>query len=169
MSGIRFELTTSTEDLRAYFALRKAIFCQEQQMFSGIDIDDTDRTAYPIVARVNGTAGSDQIVGVVRIYETQPGWWYGGRLGVHPDHRRHCQIGRGLIHKAVTTANSWGCTRFRATVQMQNVRFFARLHWHSLEEVTLCGRLHHLMEADLAYYPPSNERRPVPLLLCEIH
>ena len=49
------------------------------------------------------------------------------RLGVHSDFRRHHQIGKGLIWKAVTTANGWGCDRFLATVQIQNVRFFRRL------------------------------------------
>jgi hypothetical protein len=40
------------------------------------------------------------------------------------------------------------------------VRFFQRLHWDSLEEMVLCDRTHHLMEADLAHYPPSDEVRP---------
>ena len=31
---------------------------------------------------------------------------------------------------------------------------FERLHWRSLGEVDLHGRPHHLMEADLAHYPP---------------
>jgi hypothetical protein len=50
-----------------------------------------------------------------------------------------------------------------ATVQIQNVRFFERLHWHSLNELEIRGVRHHLMEADLSYYAPSLERRPVRL------
>jgi len=65
-----------------------------------------------------------------------------------------------LIHKAVTTANTWGCEQFLATVQMQNVRFFQRLHWQSLKEITICERPHHLMQADLSFYPASSEPRP---------
>ncbi|HEY9882749.1 MAG TPA: MSMEG_0567/Sll0786 family nitrogen starvation N-acetyltransferase, partial [Thermosynechococcaceae cyanobacterium] len=100
------------------------------------------------------------VLGVVRIYEPEPGLWYGGRLGVHEAYRRAARIGKGLIYKAVTTANTWGCDRFLATVQLQNVRFFQRQHWHSLEELTIHGLPHHLMEADLNYYPPSTEQRP---------
>ncbi|MBW4474567.1 MAG: GNAT family N-acetyltransferase [Stenomitos rutilans HA7619-LM2] len=100
------------------------------------------------------------VMGVVRIYEPEPRLWYGGRLGVHEDHRRAARIGKGLIYKAVTTANTWGCDRFLATVQLQNVRFFQRQHWYSLKEMTIHGLPHHLMEADLNYYPPSNEQRP---------
>ena len=100
-------------------------------------------------------------MGVVRIVETEPRLWYGGRLGVHADFRRHNQIGKGLIWKAVTTANGWGCDRFLATVQIQNVRFFRRLHWTSIDELEIRGIRHHLMEADLSYYLPSRERRPI--------
>jgi putative N-acetyltransferase (TIGR04045 family) len=154
----QFQLATDGQEIAAYFALRCAIFAEEQQLFSGDDVDKIDEIAYPIVAISTDT---QQVVGVVRIYEIQPGIWYGGRLGTHPDYRRGWQIGKGLIYKAVTTANTWGCTQFLATVQLQNVRFFGRLHWQSLEEMTICDRPHHLMEADLNFYPPSNEPRPL--------
>lgn len=166
MSSTRysFELARSPNEIRAYFDLRQAIFCEEQGLFSGNDEDDIDARAYPIIAIDHDAAETDQIVGVVRIYETQPRFWYGGRLGVHPDYRRVGRIGKGLIHKAVTTAHTWGCDRFLATVQLQNVRFFKRLHWDSLEEISLCDRPHHLMEADLNFYLPGTETRPTRLL-----
>jgi len=156
-----FELARSPEDIQAYFDLRQAIFCEEQGLFAGNDEDDIDNTAYPIIAVDHDAPYDQRVVGVVRIYETEPRFWYGGRLGVHPDYRRVGRIGKGLIHKAVTTANTWGCDRFLATVQMQNVRFFQRLHWESLQEIVVCDRPHHLMEADLAFYPPGTEVRPV--------
>ncbi|MBD2461260.1 GNAT family N-acetyltransferase [Oscillatoria sp. FACHB-1407] len=156
-----FKLAVSPSDVKAYFALRRSIFCQEQGLFDDSDMDEIDRYAYPIVAIAHDTPFTTMVVGVVRIYEPEPGLWYGGRLGVHPDYRRVGQIGKGLIYKAVTTANTWGCHRFLATVQQQNVRFFQRWHWRSLEEITVCDRPHHLMEADLEYYPPTNEPRPI--------
>lgn len=151
-----FKLALAAHEIEAYFKLRHAIFCQEQALFTGSDVDEFDQIAYPIVA----TTVTNQVVGVVRIYETEPGIWYGGRLGTHADYRRGWQIGKGLIYQAVTTANTWGCTQFLATVQLQNVRFFQRLHWRSLQEVTVCGQPHHQMEADLNYYPPASEPRP---------
>ncbi|WP_083901780.1 MSMEG_0567/Sll0786 family nitrogen starvation N-acetyltransferase [Pseudanabaena sp. PCC 6802] len=153
VSHYEFRLATKLSEIEAYFDLRRAIFAQEQQLFSNNDDwDEIDRTAYPIVAIAIDT---QKVVGVVRIYQPEPGLWYGGRLGTHPEYRKGWEIGKGLIYKAVTTANAWGCDRFLATVQLQNVRFFQRLHWQSLEEVTICDRLHHLMEADLSYYPPD--------------
>jgi putative N-acetyltransferase (TIGR04045 family) len=155
-SPYTYKLAASASEYEAYCELRQMIFAEEQGLFEQNDEDQWDAIAYPIVALNT----SKQVVGVVRIYEIEPEVWYGGRLGVHPDYRRVGQIGRGLIYKAVTTANTWGCRQFLATVQLQNVKFFRRQHWHSLEEIVICDRPHHLMQADLEHYPPSNESRP---------
>lgn len=160
-----FKLATTPPEIKAYFALRQTIFVEEQDVFAKSDIDDIDGVSYPIVAT---ETQQNHVVGVVRIYETEPGLWYGGRLGTHRDYRRGWQIGKGLIYKAVTTANAWGCRQFLATVQLQNVRFFQRLHWSSLEEITICDRPHHLMQADLDFYPPVPDHRPSLLPLKEI-
>jgi putative N-acetyltransferase (TIGR04045 family) len=157
-TNYHFKLAMSEHEIAAYFALRRAIFVEEQQLFSSHDIDDIDAISYPIIA-IN--LADAKTVGVVRIYEKAPGLWYGGRLGTHPDYRKGWQIGKGLIQKAVTTANGWGCQKFLATVQPQNVRFFERLHWRSLQEITVLNAPHHLMVADLNYYPPNTEIRPV--------
>ena len=157
--------------LTDYWQLRSAIFCQEQHLFEASDRDELDKTAYPIVA-INHAMGlgleqgkgqgqaHGQAVGVVRILEQSPRIWYGGRLGVDINFRRHNQIGKGLIWKAVTTANGWGCDQFLATVQQQNVRFFQRLHWQSIEQLEIRGVAHQLMQADLSYYQPARECRP---------
>lgn len=155
-----FKLAQSDTELAAYFVLRQTIFVKEQGLFSLDDRDELDAIAYPIIA-VAHQQPDQPVVGIVRIYEPEPGLWYGGRLGVDAAYRRGGQIGKGLIYKAVTTANSWGCDQFLATVQLQNVRFFQRLHWHSLAEITICNRPHHQMEAELSYYPASGEPRPV--------
>lgn len=163
-SQYRFELATTPAELAAYYALRQLIFCDEQGLFECSDRDAQDDQAYPIIALHQPPNGAAQVVGVVRIYEQAPRIWYGGRLGTHPNFRRGWQIGKGLIHKAVTTANSWGCDRFFATVQPQNVRFFQRLHWQSLETLDIRGLAHHHMEADLAHYPPTDQPKPDLLL-----
>ena len=156
MTRYQFKLALSLTEQEAYYQLRQDIFCQEQGIFEISDRDEYDSISYPIIAINN----NQEVVGVVRIYETEPGFWYGGRLGVHQDYRRVGRIGKGLINKAVTTANTWGCDRFLATVQLPNVRFFQRLHWQSLQEITICDRPHHLMEAELDFYPPNQEPRP---------
>ncbi len=153
-----FKLARTDSEITDYYALRCKIFVEEQGLFPHDDVDHLDTIAYPIIAV---TPNDPAVLGVVRIYEPEPRLWYGGRLGTHPDYRRGWHIGKGLINKAVTTANAWGCDRFLATVQIQNVRFFQRLHWDSLEEVEIRGITHHLMQADLDYYPANKEIRPV--------
>ena len=154
-----FKLARNHSEITAYYALRRKIFVEEQALFQHDDVDTLDAIAHSIIA-IEADAPSLEVLGVVRIYEAEPCLWYGGRLGTHPDRRKGWQIGKGLIHKAVTTANAWGCDRFLATVQIQNVRFFKRLHWDSLEEIEIRGITHHLMQADLDYYPANNEIQP---------
>jgi len=140
----------------AYYGLRRAIFCDEQRLFTASDRDDADTHAVPIVC----LAGA-RVVGVVRIWEEAPGDWWGGRLGVDADFRTVGAIGRWLIQTAVGTARAWGAWRFRATVQRPNVPLFRRLHWQTRQELEILGQPHHLMEADLTRYTPTAEARPV--------
>ena len=144
----------------AYFALRRSIFCDEQQVFEGDDRDDCDVTAVPIVCIAGGGDGGPRVVGVVRIWEESPGDWWGGRLGVDPAFRTVGGIGRWLVQAAVGTARAWGAHRFRATVQRANVPFFRRLRWETRAEIDLFRRPHHLMEAALEHYSPTTEARP---------
>jgi putative N-acetyltransferase (TIGR04045 family) len=148
-------LARTERERAAYFELRRAIFCREQGLFPDDDRDPCDDGAYPLVCLAEST-----VVGVVRIWEETPGHWWGGRLGVHPDHRTVGAIGRWLIRAAVGTARAWGATRFQATVQRPNVPLFRRLHWRTLEELVVAGQPHHLMEADLCRYPLTDEIRP---------
>jgi putative N-acetyltransferase (TIGR04045 family) len=145
----------------AYFALRREIFCVEQGLFAGDDRDKCDAAAYPIVCLHEGA----RVVGVVRIWETGPGDWWGGRLGVDAEFRAAAMVGRRLVQTAVGTARAWGACRFRATVQRANVAFFRRLRWRTLDELELLGQPHHLMEADLEWYAPTREVRPDGLAL----
>jgi len=149
-------LAADGSEQEAYFALRRSIFCQEQGLFAGDDRDPCDERAYPIVCLHEGA----RVVGVVRIWETAPGDWWGGRLGVHADFRAAAVVGRRLVQTAVGTARAWGARRFRATVQRPNVAFFRRLRWRTLEELDVLGQPHHLMEADLSCYVPTAEARP---------
>ena len=142
-------------ELRGYFALRRSIFCLEQRLFEGDDRDEHDDAAHPIVC-----LAGPRVVGVVRIWETAPGDWWGGRLGVDAEFRSAAVVGRRLVQTAVGTARAWGARRFRATVQRANVPFFRRLRWRTLEELALLGQPHHLMEADLSWYAPTAEARP---------
>lgn len=169
-----FKIAQTAEELEGYWAMRRAVFCEEQKVFRGSDVDEIDDHAIPIVCETLVYGMHDAVVGVVRIDERAPGVWYGSRLGVHRDfrsvkrispgvaqrnrqpvHRGLGALGAGLIFKAVSTAHALGCHEFLATVQHQNARFFERLHWQPLEELDLFGLRHVKMRADLNYYRPA--------------
>jgi putative N-acetyltransferase (TIGR04045 family) len=141
-------------ELRDAMRLRCAVFCHEQGIFSGNDRDAIDDSAITLAA-ISCIAGvPDQVVGTVRIHEEQPGIWFGSRLAVHASFRRVSRIGTSLIRLAVSTGHARGCRTFFAHVQSQNAPMFERLHWQSRQQMLLHGRPHHLMQADLAHYPP---------------
>jgi putative N-acetyltransferase (TIGR04045 family) len=140
----------------AAFAIRREVFCAEQGLFADDDRDAIDEYAQALVAVWSERGEAPCVVGTVRIHRDsqQHGSWFGSRLAVSAEFRRHGRIGANLIRLAVSSAHALGCTTFLAHVQAQNAPLFQRLHWRTLEEELLFGRAHHVMQADLAYYPP---------------
>ncbi len=142
---------------REALALRRAVFCIEQGLFAGDDRDALDDQAQLLVAMACSGGLPDQVVGTVRIHEKAPGLWWGSRLAVHPSFRSQGHLGATLIRLAVSRAHAQGCHTFLAHVQAQNVPLFRKLHWQALRDVTLHGRPHCEMQADLAVYPPCHD------------
>jgi amidase len=56
-----------SEKSEGFWALRRAIFCDEQQVFRGSDRDEVDLSAIPIVCETLIAGMEDSVVGVVRI------------------------------------------------------------------------------------------------------
>jgi putative N-acetyltransferase (TIGR04045 family) len=158
-SHFRVKFATAPWERRACAALRRQVFCTEQGLFADDDRDGVDAHAIPICALSTIGGDPDAVVGTVRIHAVteRPGEWWGSRLAVARPFRGTAALGAGLIQVAVASAHARGCTRFLAHVQAGNVALFQSLDWHSLEEATLHGRPHHLMQADLAAYPPMRD------------
>lgn len=160
---VRIKLALTPWEREQARQLRRAVFCDEQGIFQGDDSDALDAPnglAMPLVAVLEqaiGATGSAPVIGTVRIHESAPGVWHGSRLAVARHARRIGAVGSGLIKLAVCSAHAHGCHTFLAQVQSQNVPLFKRLHWHSLQEIDVHGRPHHVMQADLAFYPPMRD------------
>lgn len=135
-----------------YYALRRSVFSDEQQLLDQ-DKDEQDFHAIPIVAISQHCGMPEQVIGAVRIYATEPGVWYGGRLCVARAYRRHSMIGKALVNEAVCKATELGCHTFLATVQQANESYFHALHWETLKPVELLGQPHLMMQARLDAYP----------------
>ncbi|QHQ34352.1 MSMEG_0567/Sll0786 family nitrogen starvation N-acetyltransferase [Algicella marina] len=138
-------------------SLRHRVFVEEQGIFQTHDRDEIDHVALPLVAISTIASEADEVVGTVRIYEAEPGLWWGSRLAVAPAYRRIGRLGAELIRLAVSSAHGAGCETFLAHVQMQNVPMFQALHWEAVEEADLHGVAHMKMRADLDFYPPFLE------------
>jgi putative N-acetyltransferase (TIGR04045 family) len=150
----RIKFATEPWERRDAAALRRAVFCDEQGVFSGDDYDAIDPMAIPIVAISSFAIVPQEVVGTVRIHEAQPGVWWGSRLAVAAGYRKIGALGTALIRLAVGSARARGCQKFFAHVQSQNAVLFRRLHWETIEERDIHGRPHHFMQADLRHYPP---------------
>ncbi|HZK48255.1 MAG TPA: MSMEG_0567/Sll0786 family nitrogen starvation N-acetyltransferase [Thermoleophilia bacterium] len=127
----------------AAFDVRQQVFCQEQGLFDGSDLDAHDEGAIHLAALADGL-----VVGTVRLYEREPGVWIGGRLAVLRGHRGG--TGFRLVQRAVEEARRRGASVFLASVQSPNEPFFRRLGWHTVAEgQELRGMPHVIMEAPL--------------------
>ena len=158
-SHFRIKFATGAWERNACAALRRQVFCAEQRIFTDDDRDAVDAHAIPICALSTLGGDADAVVGTVRIHAVseRPGEWWGSRLAVAGAFRGTAALGAGLIQVAVSSAHARGCTRFLAHVQARNVALFQARHWTSLDAVDLHGRPHHLMQADLAAYPPMHD------------
>jgi putative N-acetyltransferase (TIGR04045 family) len=154
----RIKHVTEDWERRGCQSLRRAVFCNEQQIFDSDDRDAVDANAIAIAA-IGCIAGMpERVVGTVRIHRgDEAGLWWGSRLAVDRDYRRAAWLGSQLIIHAVSTAHARGGTRFLARVQVQNRRLFERLQWDMLSALEVQGRPHVLMQARLAHYPPRDQ------------
>jgi len=148
--------STRTKDEKSQaFAIRHAVFVEEQKLFDGSDVDEHDRLAILLVARKN-----DRIIGTVRIFPDDSqgnGHWVGGRLAVHRDFRIF-RVGAGLVREAMRRVKKRGCAAFSAHIQEKNVRFFQKLGWAAVGPMEVyCGHPHQLMLADLSRVPADFE------------
>ena len=103
-------LCRSARQLAAHFAVRRAVFVDEQGLFAGDDRDERDvriTTLHAIGIARGGVAGA------VRLYPLGGGDWKGDRLAVLPE-ARHGELGARLVRFAVATAGERGGQRMVA-------------------------------------------------------
>lgn len=153
ISGVyRIGIACEPWQVLGYGALRRAVFCEEQGLFAGSDLDEHDRHATPIVAMSYAAGMAVDVVGTVRIHRIGERAWLGSRLAIDGDWRGLPLLAAHLIRAAVCTARLRGCERFEANVQRQNVPLFRRLHWETIGQDDLAGVLHHRMRCRLEHY-----------------
>ena len=148
---IAVRVARAADDVAAHHRVRRAVFVEEQRIFTGDDLDDWDDRAVKVVAAIDGA-----VVGAVRLYPLdEAGLWKGDRLAVLADARR-LRVGAPLVRFAVETAGLMGGARMIARIQAPNVAFFQHLGWSLLGDVTdYRGATHQDMTIPLAGAPPE--------------
>jgi putative N-acetyltransferase (TIGR04045 family) len=139
-------LAAGRAELDAHFAVRRAIFVEDQGLFEDDrDARDARHSTLHAVAEVGG-----EILGAVRLYPLDAyGLWKGDRLAVLPAARVH-RLGGLLVDFAVRTAGARGGVRMVAQVQVANVRFFEHLGWAADgRPAPYCGVMHRAMAIPL--------------------
>jgi putative N-acetyltransferase (TIGR04045 family) len=134
------------DELAAHFAVRHAVFVDQQRLFTDDrDARDTDAATLHVVALADGA-----VIGTVRLYPLGAGVWKGDRLAVLPGARVH-RLGADLVRFAVASAGARDGTRMVAQVQVPNVRFFERLGWsRDGAPGPYCGVMHQPMAIPLS-------------------
>lgn len=150
-SGLDVRVAVTERDLAAHHRVRRAVFVEEQAIFSGDDRDGWDDDAVKVVAELGG-----EVVGAVRLYALdEAGLWKGDRLAVLPGARR-LRVGAPLVRFAVRTAGERDGARMIALIQRRNVPFFRHLGWSPLgAESEYRGTTHQEMTIALAGARPE--------------
>jgi putative N-acetyltransferase (TIGR04045 family) len=139
-------LCRSERQRAAHFAVRRAVFVDEQEMFAGDDRDERDARVATLHAI--GIARG-RVSGAVRLYPLRGGDWKGDRLAVLPE-ARHGALGARLVRFAVAAAGERGGARMVAMIQLPNVAFFEALGWQrDGATVAFHGRPHQPMAITL--------------------
>ena len=121
MNEISCKIIETEAERQAHFAIRRAIFVEEQGLFAGSDMDEHDTHAIHIIAVDHATG---RAAGAVRVYEAEPGVWYGGRMAVLKEYRQQRPpVGPLLDRLAERTVSERGCRRFLAYIQLQCALF----------------------------------------------
>jgi putative N-acetyltransferase (TIGR04045 family) len=141
------DLCRGARERAAHFAVRRAVFVEEQAMFDGDDRDERDLDVATLHA-IGRAAGRP--AGAVRLYPTGGDEWKGDRLAVLRE-ARHGSLGARLVRFAVATAGARGGARMVAMIQLPNVAFFETLGWRADGDViAFHGRPHQPMAIPLS-------------------
>ena len=90
------KIARTPAELDGFWGLRRAVFCEEQKIFQGTDEDECDHTMIPIVSLSLVMGMEDEVAGVVRIDEQEPGVWWESRLAVRRDYRSLRRLSRSV-------------------------------------------------------------------------
>ena len=158
-------VATTEPEREAAFAVREAVFVDEQGIDRALDFDGHDEAATHLIAVADGPPADDRlatveggvVVGTTRLREPEPGRARGERLAVAAPYRGD-GYGSALTERLVSLATERGCERLVVHAQADNVGF-CRAHGFEAvgEPFEEAGIRHREMHHDLASAGPTEE------------
>lgn len=118
--AVTFRIAASADDRRSAFAIRRAVFCDEQHVPLEIEIDAFEDTAIHILGELRG-----ETIAAARL-RLLPGHAKLERIAVSKPHRGS-GIGTALIEYMVDTARERGCSNFCVHAQAHLQSYYERL------------------------------------------
>jgi predicted GNAT family N-acyltransferase len=146
---IEFFAPSDEQCAREAFAVRLAVFVEEQRIPHEEEFDEHDR---PGTGAVHVLARDDDgaVLGTGRYYASAPGTAQIGRLAVHA-HARARGVGRALLDALVADAQRRGFARASLNAQDHAVGFYEKAGFLPFGATMVeCAIVHQPMERDLA-------------------
>lgn len=133
-----------SDDLSEAFAVRHAVFVEEQGFPAEVEQDEIDRRAiHALLKEEDGTP-----VGTARLYIGDDGYWHIGRVCIKKEARGK-QLGDLLMRMVLDKALQAGAKHFRLGAQKAKVLFYEKYgFWVYGDEYLDEGQPHFHMEAD---------------------
>lgn len=127
MTDVR--VVTTDAELEDTFAVRRAVFVDEQGVDEALEYDDHEDDATHFVAY-----DGEQPVGAARVRSPEPGVGKAERVAVLGSHRG-LGIGRELMHTLEAEAESMGVETIVLHSQTQAAEFYERLGYERVSDV----------------------------------
>ncbi len=127
---------SSEAELLEVYAIRRAVFVEEQKIF-----DETDRDSFDEIAETLVAEKDEEIVGAVRLHKESETVWRGSRLAVL-NSSRGC-VGAALVLEAIDFTARHGADLLVADIQEQCLGLFLKLGWEVVGPGPLIGGVAH--------------------------
>jgi len=149
-SSVEIRIAATNEELEAAFALRMAVFVEEQRVPPDEEMDGYDVIATHFVACLPvGTDAPGEVIATARLVDKGAGVGKIGRVAVAAAHRGR-KVGAALMRHIHSQAAAQGCRQIVLEAQCYAIPFYEKLGYVAEGPVFLDANIEHrLMRLDL--------------------
>lgn len=136
---ISYQWLNGTDDLSEAYAVRLAVFCDEQGYSYEAELDETDKTSWHIIVK-----NDRQTVATGRLYTEQPGTFRLGRIAVLKSQRGK-GLGMRVVELMEEKARTLGARCVELDAQCRAIGFYEKAGYTVHGEEHMDGHVPHKM------------------------